>query len=397
MGGNQRGEEQKQAFLDPEVRRRIVPVIRRAKGQDASAAHHIEQALLALDVPASELAEVLPEATQGMMGDLPPHKGEPHRLEGLEFPKWAITELGCTHACLRFLGMEISRPWLYGGSARAFIINIHEDVDVEAVTAYHRQRMLDLSPNLGYRVEGFIVSKEEAGDRYQDRQREAWTFVRSHLGRSLPCYGWELKPPYGDYWLITGFDDVGYHYAGWETGGPTPWQKLGDQFIPVLDVRSVVPCDAASDEVVVREALKTAIWLADNPRAWTVDDDAHVGPDAFEAWAASLEEGRAIHNHHAYNAWAWHETREMAVAFLEEAKGRLSRGEPDPLFDEAIEHYSAVRDGLAAVVAKYPMPKEGWDNDTMAQDAEMADVLRQAGEAERRGLGALAEIAAALE
>jgi len=397
VGSNQRGEEQKQAFLDPQVRRRIVPIIRRAKGQDVSAAHHIEQALLDLEVPPAEIAELPTDASAHLLEASDSPEGTPHMLEGLEFPRWAITELGCTHACLQHLGIEVSRPWLYGGTARAFIINIHEDLDVEAVTAFHRQRLLDLSPNLGYQVEGFIIAREDAGDQYEDRQREAWAFVRSHLGRSLPCYGWELKPPYGDYWLITGYDDVGYHYAGWETGGPTPWQKLGDQFIPVLDVRSVVPCDAASDEVVVGEALKTAIWLADNPRAWTVDDDAHVGPDAFEAWAASLEEGRAIHNHHAYNAWAWLETREMAVAFLLEAKGRLGRGELDPLFDEAIGHYGVVRDRLAAVVAKYPMPTEGWDNDTMAQDAEMAGVLRQAGEAEQHGLAVLAKIAAALE
>lgn len=190
---------------------------------------------------------------------------------------------------------------------------------------------------------------------------------------------------------------MGYYYAGWETGGPTAWQKLGDQFIPVLDVRSVVSCPAAGDAVVVREALKTALWLAEHPEEWTVAEDAHGGPGAYEAWAASLEAGRAIRNHHAYNAWAWHETREMAVAFLAEAKSRLERADLDPLFDQAIGHYGVVRDRLAAVVAKYPMPKEGWDNDTKAQDPEAAAFLRQAGEAERKGLAVLSRIAAALE
>jgi hypothetical protein len=321
----------------------------------------------------------------------------PQMLQGLEFPKWAITELGCTHACLAHLGVKISRAWLYGGTARAFLINVHEDVDVEAVTAFNRQRLLDLSPNLGFRVEGFSAEKEASGDQYIDRQREAWTFVRSRLARGLPCYGWELKAPYGDYWLITGYDDVGYYYAGWETGGPTPWQKLGDQFIPVLDVRSLVPCAAASDAVVVREALKTALWLAEHPKEWTVAEDAHGGPGAYEAWAASLEAGKAIRNHHAYNAWAWHETREMAVAFLEEAKARLNRADLDPLFDATIGDYSEVRDHLAAVVAKYPMPKDGWDNDTKVQDVETAVLLRQAGTAERQGLATLGRIVAALE
>ena len=393
VGSNERGPEQQQAFLDPEARRRIVPLIQRARDQDVSAAGHIETALLALDVPRDRIAPPPPAELPELS-----RQSTPHMLPGLEFPRWAITELGCTHACLTHQGVGISRPWLYGGTARAFLINIHEDVDVEAVTAFHRQRLHELSPNLGFRVDGFLISKEEAGDGYRARQREAWTFARSRLGRRIPCYGWELKAPYGDYWLITGFDDVGYYYAGWETGGPTPWQKLGDQFIPVLDIRSVVPCEAAADEVVVREAFEAALWHAEHPEAWTVDDDAHVGPDAFDTWAASLAEGRAIHNHHAYNAWAWHEARDMAVAFLEEAKGRLKRDDLGPLFDEAARYYGAVRDHLATVVAKYPMPieGEGWDNDTMAQDAEMAVVLREAGEAERQGLATLAKIAAGL-
>ncbi|MFH1570591.1 MAG: hypothetical protein ABIL09_21555, partial [Gemmatimonadota bacterium] len=393
VGSNVPGPEQQAAFLEPEVRRNIVPLIHRARDQDVAATQHIEAALLALEVPRDEIAPPTPAE----LPQLPGKKGEPHILPGLEFPKWAITELGCTYACLAHQGVEISRAWLYGGTARAFLINIHEDVDVEAVTAFDRQRLLDLSPNLGFRVEGFKVGKEEAGDGYRERQREAWTFARSRVSMGIPCYGWELKPPYGDYWLITGFDDVGYYYAGWEVGGPTPWEKLGDQFIPVLDVRSVVPCESASDEAVVREAFRAALWHAENPREWTVDGDAHVGPDAFEAWAASLEEGRALLNHHAYNASAWHETREMAVAFLEEAKGRLGRADLDPLFDEAIVHYGAVRDHLATVVAKYPVPHEGWEERALVQDGEMAEVLRQAGQAERRGLAVLARIAAQLE
>ena len=207
----------------------------------------------------------------------------------------------------------------------------------------------------------------------------------------------ELKAPYGDYWIITGFDEVGYHYAGWETGGPTPWEKLGDQFIPTLDVRSAVPCEAASDEVVVREAFRTALWWAASPPELGLAGDAHVGPDAYEAWAASLEEGRALLNHHAYNASAWVETREMAVAFLGEVKERLSRADLDPLFDEAIGHYTAVRDRLAAVEAKYPVPHEGWEKRETVQDEETAAVLRQAGQAEELGLAVLGRIAAALE
>jgi hypothetical protein len=84
-------------------------------------------------------------------------------------------------------------------------------VDVEAVTCYNPDRRLALSPNLGFRMEGLTAERERSGAQYIERQREAWTFVRSRVGRSIPCYGWALKPPYGDYWLIAGYDDVGYY------------------------------------------------------------------------------------------------------------------------------------------------------------------------------------------
>lgn len=135
-------------------------------------------------------------------------------LEGLTFRKRTISHLGCVKGCLDYLGVDMSWPRLYGGTGHAFIINIHGDVDLESVTAWNSSMLLDLAPNLGYRVGGFAVNKEEAGESYPSLQKEAWDLVRDWIEHGTPCYGWELKAPYGDFWVITGYDEQGYHYSG---------------------------------------------------------------------------------------------------------------------------------------------------------------------------------------
>jgi hypothetical protein len=389
VGSNVPSEKTRQEFLKPDVRRRIEPIIRQARARDAEAADHIEKALLAVG---AEVPEIPDQADQPVE-----RSAAPTMLDGIAFPKWTISELGCIHACADYLGRDVSRPWLYGGTAHAFLINIHPDVDLESVTAWDHTSVQELAANLGLLIDGIKAHKEQMAEReFRVQQLEAWHFVRRSIMLNLPCYGWELKAPYGDYWLITGFDDVGYYYDGWETGGPTPWRKLGDQFIPVLNVRSVKLCEPAADDVVVRDALTAALKHSQPNWDATADVDAHFGPAAFDLWAHALESGAALHNHHAYSAQAWHECREMAVDFLKEAKRRLP-GRCDAGFDEAIAQYAVVRDRLAALKELTPIdPDLGWGEEPKLQSTRGAALVRDAGAAERKGIEALKKIAAAL-
>jgi len=85
----------------------------------------------------------------------------------------------------------------------------------------------------------------------------------------------------------------------------------------------------------------------------------------------------------------------MAVEFLKEAKNRLP-SRCDEAFDEAIAHYTVVRDKLQAVVDLHPPRMDGWDNETRLTSPEAAALLREAGASERKGIDALKRIAAAL-
>jgi hypothetical protein len=258
-----------------------------------------------------------------------------------------------------------------------------------------RKTLYELAPNLGFRVTGFSVSKAAAGDSFPARQREAYDLVRAAIDRGIPCYAdrvyWDP-----DYALITGYDDVGYYYDahGHGTGGPTPWQKLGTEDIEVLDVWRVELCEGKPDDQVVRSALEAVLQRGATPNGWVLSEGHVSGPWAYDLWADELSSGRALRDSHAYNAIFWHEYREMAVGFLEEAKRRLP-GRCDAAFEEAIAHYRVVRDQLAAVCKLTPERENANWSETL-RSTEAAELIRQAGAAERQGLVALAKILHAL-
>ena len=362
-------------LADPTVRREIAKHIRTAAEKETQAVALLEKAVATME-----------EAK-------PMTKGSPHMLDGLTFPKHHAAEMACVEGAVRYLGKDISAAWIYGGTGHAFAINMRPTVCVSSPYAWHKT-LYGLAPNLGFRLVGFNISKAAAGDSFPARQREAWDMVRAAIDKGQPCYGDRVywMP---DYALITGYDDVGYYHAhGDDRGGPSPWQKLGTEDIEVLDVWRVELCDGKPDDQVVRAALETVLARAATPHGWTVVEDRPPGPWAFDMWADELASGHALRDSHAYNVCFWAEYREMAVAFLEEAKRRLP-GRCDAAFDEAIGHYRVVRDKLAAVAKLTPNRDDANWAETL-RSPESADLVRQAGAAERLGLAALAKIVVAL-
>ena len=314
------------------------------------------------------------------------------KLEGLRWEPCCVAHLGCVKSCLDYLGVGITRAWLYGGTGHAFVLNSQQGPCVSAPTAWNTRMLLDLAPNLGYRVEGIKVGRTEAGADFPRRQREAWDFVRASIDRGIPCYGWQLAVP--DLYLITGYDGLGYYYAGWaadDGAGHLPWEKLGTWDVDVLEVYAVSPCAPADDVKVVRDALAAAIRHAEDPGDWILPGYTS-GPAGFGLWADALEAGTAIANSSAYNADFWGECREMAVEFLCEAKSRLP-GRCDGALDAAAGHYAVVRDRLRSLKALHPELPE-WDWETPLTSAEGAVLMREAEVADRAGLECLKQIAA---
>ena len=312
-------------------------------------------------------------------------------LEGLRIRQRSAERLGCIKGCLEYLGRDVSFPWLYGGTGHAFILSLDPGVDVSSPDSWNHQPQFDLGANLGYTVDGFSVWKPDFEDTFRQEQRRAWDFVRANIDQGVPCFGFELKQFYGGYWVIYGYDDVGYYYSGWEEGGPLAWQKLGDLFIPLLEVRSVRLNEPAPASKTVKDGLAYALRHAQNPPEW-IDKGAHSGPAAWAYWAEALETGKSKRDHHTYNLQLWLECREMGVAFLQEAKLALL-GRCDDLFDAAADRYRVVCEAFQALLELHPQrEKPDWGPESTFSSPEAATIVRQAADADAEGLACLQQV-----
>lgn len=310
------------------------------------------------------------------------------KLQNLRWsPSW-VSHLGCLKGCLDYLGVNLSNGWLYGGTGHAFVINVSEDVCPSGPTAWNTEMLHRLGNNLGYEVSGLFGTRQ---GNLADLQRQAWQGARNAIDQGLPCYAWELQIP--EYYVVFGYDDAGYYYSGPgcdQGDGPKPWQELGDTGIGIVELYWVKPAGAADDATVVREALAFALQHARSPEAW-IGPRYRAGLAAYDNWIQAAKMGAATAIGMSYNAVVWEECRRNGVAFLQEAKDRLQPGIA-ALFDEAIDHYSAVARQLKAVVERFPFTQ---DESLLQVDDNIREAvvaLESAREAESAGLASLAAI-----
>jgi len=313
-------------------------------------------------------------------------------------PMWTA-HMGCIKGCLDFLGVKVSDAWLFGGTGHAFVINMHEVVCPSGPTAWNTCRMFELGRNLGYEVCGVFGFKTDEG--FSQKQEKAWDLVKKSIDEGIPCYGWELGIP--EYYVVKGYDDVGYLYSGvcLDNPGvkmPLPWKELGTTDIGVLEMYSVRPCKPADDATVVKDALSFALQFAKSPEAW-VFPKYRAGLEGFDLWIKALEEGKAHLHGMAYNTEVWRECRHRGADFLREAGKRLG-GKLAPLCDEAAGHYDRVAKSLDRLAGTFPFPMEEGQKLMDTKDPALRDAglrhLREARKAEEAGLASLARIVEAL-
>jgi hypothetical protein len=313
-------------------------------------------------------------------------------LEGLEtHPLWT-TQIGCMKGCLDYLGARVSTAWLFGGTGHAFVINMHEEVCPSGPTAWKTLMLYQLAPYVGCNPD--LVFAVRSDSAFEEKQKEAFEFVRRSIDEGVPCYGWELEIP--EYYVIDGYDEVGYYFSGCglkESKGPKPYRELGATEIGCLQVDSVRSCTPADAAETVKAAFRGALRHAEGPEEWVFPRYAQ-GVKGFESWAAAVESGKASDMGHRYNAEVWAECRAQACAFLEVAKERLA-GRADALFDEAREHYGIVADRLRSVREIHPFAERGSEKERL-ESPESAELVRQAAAAEAKGLQTLGRLAAAL-
>jgi hypothetical protein len=315
-----------------------------------------------------------------------------HKLTGFTWVPQHNSHMGCLLAALAYLKIDISAAWLYGVTGYAFITNISAAADESCPTAWDYRMIFDLAPNAGIQISGLNVSKAAAGERFPDRQREAQALICAAIDRGLPCYGWEVQPWMPEFGLITGYDDAGYYYGSYAAGGPVKWEEYGDHDVKVIQAYAVQPCPPAPARQALRAVLDSVVRLSASPRGWTAGDMYTSGPAAFDVWANALESAEARRDGTSYNALVWHECRVQAVEFLQEAHQRLS-GLLSPACDRALSEaaaaYAQSRSALADLTRLVPMDMTIWDGFTPLHSPAAAEIVRAAGQAERRALQAL--------
>lgn len=311
-------------------------------------------------------------------------------LKDLKFvPHW-VSHLGCLEGCLKYLGINVSTPWLYGATGHAFVINIAKDVCPSGPTAWRTHMLFELARNIGARIDGLFVPKEDKD--FSKKLEAAWRFMRESIDAGQPCYGWQIGD-IADFYVIYGYDDIGYYYKGYfkEDGdGPKPWDKIGQMFLEMFSVRRVDPADNVT---TVKQAFQNVLKHSKNPKDWIFHPNYKSGIEGFNAWIEALESGTAVTFGNAYNAVVWAECRKFGVDFLLETSNRLGE-KTMPLFKVAIEHYNISAKRLAKVSELYPFSKDLTMDPVRVDDKsrKAAETLRAARDAEADGLQVLAKI-----
>ena len=304
-------------------------------------------------------------------------------------PRW-VSHLGCLIGCLDYLGLQVSDAWLYGATGHAFVLNMHPDVCPSGPTAWRSTMLFELGRNIGYVTEGVAGHRSE--DDFPQLKERAWQHVRQAIDAGLPCYAWELDRP--EYYLIYGYDDVGYCFSGPSDDGPKgpkPWQELGETASGLVEVHSVQPGQPADDAHTVQAAMSAVLKHASGAPDWILPA-YRSGLAGYELWIRALECGQAMSLGMAYNAAVWSECRSYAVEFLQQAGQRLPAH--SALLERATEHYALVARQLAEVSKRYPFSFDRGTGPVPVDGDSRASVeaLRAACQAEAEGLTVLAQI-----
>ena len=254
-------------------------------------------------------------------------------LEGLEHGERLTTHLDCLEAATRYLGVDITPGWLYGGTGHAFVMSLGEDLCPSGPHCWKQGPMHRLARNLPFRMGGV------AGPRATPELSEkAWRHVRASIDQGHPCYGWHWE------WvLVTGYDDEGYYYSGTIEPGKD-WRDFGAKAIGFLELYSVEPAEPSPDEETILDSLSFAVDYAENHAEHTLGG-YDGGLAAYDTWVRGLRDGKTDPHGLAYHTRIWLECRTFAADFLDEANARTC-GRHAATLEPAARHYRVALSGV---------------------------------------------------
>ncbi len=376
------------------------------------------------------------------------------RLEGITYKQknW-ITQLDCIFECASYLGVPMSRAWLYGGTGFAFLMNMENKGQPGGFQAFDTEMIRNLANNLGITIEG-VISLQKDSD-FQFKQLAAWESVKRAIDRGTPCYGYSIGIP--EYYVVDGYDEEGYLFQGigtddWEwqvspeaakalnkgiandevrelarslgvtlsdnivvgrNGGPyeimddqghsltvagkahLAWNRLATTHVGLLEMFWVEKGIASNDRDIVRESLQFALEFSRSPRKWLFDG-YKAGLEAYDNFMQTFLRADTDGFGLSINAEAWAECRSMAAPFLLEAADRIG-GQAAGFMRQGAHEYDVIHEHLRSVRDLYPFHgRKQEDMKDRTRISQAVQHLERAKEMERKGLQTLERIAAAL-
>jgi hypothetical protein len=316
-----------------------------------------------------------------------------------------MTHMAAIRGCMKHLNRKVSDGWLYGSTGYAFIMNIMENVDVAGPTCLEGDHIRDLlSRNLGISTQRLsfpntVLEDPGTAPDFAEKQKTCWEFLKGKLKAGIPCYGWGVT--YLENIVIYGYRDDAILFSSQmvpDGRGHVSWREFGRiDHAGNLMVASVEPIDVTFDDRrTVKDALGFALIVGSGKAGRIFCGKS--GLAAYDAWIDYMTSRKADIWGISYNADCWHECRYRAEQFLREAGERLG-GQPQPLFEEAADHYKKVHEALNGVRGLFPQAKAFQDPPHAFQDSDYAKaigLLRSAKRAEGKALAVIAKILAQL-
>jgi len=302
--------------------------------------------------------------------------------------------LGCLKGSLDYLGIPVSRPWLAGATAQAFVIAIAEEVCLSSVSccleeAYLNGTMTRLGENLGYHLEYHRFAGDDP--KVDEKRDHGWNRLREAIDAGHPCYGYYNFC----YQLYVGCDDDGFYIGPGATNagqGPCSLQDSGD-----LCIVSPSPSSVSGDRQAVKDGLVFALEHAhagDAGHPHDLDAGLAYGASAYDRWIAAMEVGKESGTWRAIDHYV--RCRDLAVQFLAEAEDRLGEDfaatvrEARAMYQHVAETLWPIANAFGQGKKPIPFGQPG------SFHSEAADRLREARDTETKGLAALQQIAALL-
>lgn len=307
-------------------------------------------------------------------------------LPGLQYYPGTPSLVSCIKSSLNYIGIHVSLGWIC--APYAFMLNINERVSFMGPDFWNDNGCFDeLVRNCGGIIENYSGSKDDID--IGNKRLEAFGKIRGAIGKSLPCYAWEMDKP--QYYLIAGYDETGYYYIDPDSrnvSGPKPYETLGESEWGILEIHIIRPGSISDTLKTLKDIFEYALSVGSS-NIRRPNPGYTMGVDAYRVWWEAVLSGNADPYGMAYNASFWAKCKSLAAAFLTEGKLRI--GMMENLFDEAIMHYENAGRLLHQLSLQYPMGGSNIDIGT-DQKESAACLLKSAQKAEMNGLAVIEKI-----